>query len=77
MSVFRMIKYSALLYFLGKYKQKVFRITAVLLFAGGNVIAVSGYRRLSASSTPRHRDLCACREDPYCLWRAYFCAVSV
>lgn len=34
MSVFRMIKYSTLLYFLGKYKQKVFRITAVLLFAG-------------------------------------------
>ena len=34
MSVFRMIKYSALFYFLGKYKQKVFRITAVLLFAG-------------------------------------------
>jgi hypothetical protein len=29
-----MIKYSTLLYFLGKYKQKVFRITAVLLFAG-------------------------------------------
>lgn len=34
MSVFRMIKYSALFYFLGKYKQKAFRIMAVLLFAG-------------------------------------------
>ena len=34
MSLFRMIKYSSILFFLGKYKDKLFRVVAVLLFAG-------------------------------------------
>lgn len=33
MSVFRVIKYSSLLFFLGKYKTKLFRVITVLLFA--------------------------------------------
>ncbi len=33
MSLFRVIKYSSILYFLGKYKAKLFRVAAVLLFA--------------------------------------------
>ena len=34
MSLFRLIKYSSILFFLGKYKFKLFRVIAVLLFAG-------------------------------------------
>jgi len=34
MSLFRLIKYSSFLFFLGKYKQKIFRVLGVLLFAG-------------------------------------------
>jgi hypothetical protein len=33
MSLFRVIKYSSILFFLGKYKSKLFRVAAVLLFA--------------------------------------------
>ena len=33
MSLFRLIKYSSLIFFLGKYKQKIFRVLVVLLFA--------------------------------------------
>jgi len=33
MSLFRVIKYSSVLFFLGKYKSKLFRVIAVLLFA--------------------------------------------
>ena len=33
MSLFRIVKYSSLLFFLGKYKSKLFRVVAVLLFA--------------------------------------------
>lgn len=33
MSLFRVIKYSSILFFLGKYKSKLFRVVAVLLFA--------------------------------------------
>ena len=34
MSLFKLAKYSSILFFLGKYKSKLFRIVAVLLFAG-------------------------------------------
>lgn len=34
MSLFRIVKYSSLLFFLGKYKSKLFRVVGVLLFAG-------------------------------------------
>ena len=33
MSIFKVVKYSSLLFFLGKYKSKLFRVLAVLLFA--------------------------------------------
>ena len=33
MSLFRIVKYSSILFFLGKYKSKLFRVAAVLLFA--------------------------------------------
>ena len=33
MSIFRIVKYSSILFFLGKYKSKLFRVIAVLLFA--------------------------------------------
>ena len=33
MSLFRFAKYSTILFFLGKYRNKIFRIVAVLLFA--------------------------------------------
>lgn len=33
MSLFRLVKYSSILFFLGKYKSKLFRVVAVLLFA--------------------------------------------
>ena len=33
MSLFRVVKYSSLLFLLGKYKDKLFRVVAVLLFA--------------------------------------------
>lgn len=33
MSLFRVVKYSSILFFLGKYKDKLFRVIAVLLFA--------------------------------------------
>ena len=33
MSLFRIVKYSSVLFFLGKYKLKLFRVVAVLLFA--------------------------------------------
>ena len=33
MSIFRIVKYSSILFFLGKYKSKLFRVVAVLLFA--------------------------------------------
>lgn len=33
MSLFRVIKYSSILFFLGKYKHKLFRVVVVLLFA--------------------------------------------
>lgn len=33
MSLFKFVKYSSVLFFLGKYKDKVFRVIAVLLFA--------------------------------------------
>ena len=32
-SIFRIVKYSSILFFLGKYKSKLFRVVAVLLFA--------------------------------------------
>jgi len=32
-SVFRFVKYSSILFFLGKYKTKLFRVVAVLIFA--------------------------------------------
>jgi hypothetical protein len=32
-SLFRIVKYSSILFFLGKYKSKLFRVAAVLLFA--------------------------------------------
>jgi len=32
-SLFRIVKYSSILFFLGKYKTKLFRVVAVLLFA--------------------------------------------
>jgi hypothetical protein len=32
-SLFRLFKYSSILFFLGKYKSKLFRVVAVLLFA--------------------------------------------
>lgn len=34
MSLFRIVKYSSVLFFFGKYKLRIFRIVAVLLFAG-------------------------------------------
>ena len=34
MSLFRLVKYSSILFFLGKYKLKLFRAVAVLLLAG-------------------------------------------
>ena len=34
MSLFRIFKYSSILFFLGKYKIRLFRVVAVLLFAG-------------------------------------------
>jgi hypothetical protein len=34
MSLFRIVKYSSILFYLGKYKIKLFRVIAVLLFAG-------------------------------------------
>lgn len=33
MSIFRIVKYSSILFFLGKYKSKLFRVVSVLLFA--------------------------------------------
>ena len=33
MSLFKVVKYSSLIFFLGKYKSKLFRVLAVLLFA--------------------------------------------
>jgi len=33
MSLFKVVKYSSLLFFLGKYKSKLFRVLSVLLFA--------------------------------------------
>ncbi|MEH6584334.1 MAG: hypothetical protein V7754_20545 [Halioglobus sp.] len=33
MSLFRIVKYSSLIFFLGKYKSKLFRVVGVLLFA--------------------------------------------
>ncbi|MEH6608119.1 MAG: hypothetical protein V7696_02030 [Halioglobus sp.] len=33
MSLFRVIKYSSILFFLGKYKTKLFRVISVLVFA--------------------------------------------
>lgn len=33
MSLFRIVKYSSVLFFLGKYKLRIFRVVAVLLFA--------------------------------------------
>lgn len=33
MSLFRIVKYSSIIFFLGKYKAKLFRVVAVLLFA--------------------------------------------
>ncbi|MEH6567825.1 MAG: hypothetical protein V7709_02035 [Halioglobus sp.] len=33
MSLFRIVKYSSLLFFLGKYKSKLFKVIGVLLFA--------------------------------------------
>jgi hypothetical protein len=34
MSLFKLVKYSSVIFFLGKYKSKLFRVIAVLLFAG-------------------------------------------
>ncbi len=34
MSLFRIVKYSSIIFFLGKYKTKLFRVVGVLLFAG-------------------------------------------
>ncbi len=34
MSLFRIVKYSSILFFLSKYKDRLFRVFAVLLFAG-------------------------------------------
>jgi hypothetical protein len=34
MSLFRFVKYSSMLFFLGKHKSRLFRVLAVLLFAG-------------------------------------------
>jgi hypothetical protein len=34
MSLFRIVKYSSILFFLSKYKNRLFRVFAVLLFAG-------------------------------------------
>jgi hypothetical protein len=33
-SLFRIVKYSSVLFFFGKYKLRIFRVVAVLLFAG-------------------------------------------
>ncbi len=34
MSLFRIVKYSSILFFLGKHKQRLFRVVGILLFAG-------------------------------------------
>ena len=34
MSLFRIVKYSSIIFFLGKYRTKLFRVVGVLLFAG-------------------------------------------
>lgn len=34
MSLFRIVKYSSILFFLGKHKNRLFRVVAILLFAG-------------------------------------------
>ena len=44
MSLFRVIKYSSILFFLGKYKNKLFRVIAVLLFA---LVILTGIARPS------------------------------
>ena len=38
MSLFRIVKYSSILFFLSKYKDRLFRVFAVLLFAGVTTI---------------------------------------
>ena len=34
MSLFRIVKYSSILFFLGKHKKRLFRVVGILLFAG-------------------------------------------
>jgi len=38
MSLFRILKYSSVLFFLGKHRKKLFRVIVVLLFAGATSI---------------------------------------
>ena len=42
MSLFRFVKYSSLLFLLGKYKHKVFRVVAVLLLAAVTALLGGG-----------------------------------
>ncbi|MFT6288307.1 MAG: hypothetical protein ACJA09_003066 [Alcanivorax sp.] len=53
MSVFRVVKYSSLLFFLGKYKTKLFRVIAVLLFA---LITTLLYQDIVAYLQLKHPD---------------------
>jgi len=52
-SLFRFVKYSSLLFFFGKYKVKLFKIVAVLLFA---LVTSFLYGDVSAYLTEQHPD---------------------
>jgi len=53
MSLFRVIKYSSVLFFLGKYKNKLFRVIAVLMFA---LITSLLYQDLASYLAQQHPD---------------------
>ena len=53
MSLFRVIKYSSILFFLGKYKSKLFRVIAVLLFA---LVTSLLYQDLASYLAQQHPD---------------------
>ncbi|GAB5413794.1 MAG: hypothetical protein Cons2KO_13970 [Congregibacter sp.] len=52
MSVFRLIKYSSIIYFLGRHKNKLFRSVAVLLFAFVTSLLYDDVRQYLESQHP-------------------------
>ena len=66
MSLFRIVKYSSIIYFLGKHRGKLFRSLAVLLFA---VVTSLLYEDLRVYLASQHPDVVSSLKSEIARWK--------